>query len=98
MKSRRRFDVGDGNCFVHNKNLTNLGNYKMNLKASFIFAAAAFCFSIAGSEAVTLSGGDGIKVIQSEAVKVQCVSGRRCVGGWGWRGGRRFCRRWVVCR
>ena len=37
-----------------------------------------------------------MQAIQSEAVKVQCVSGRRCVGGWGWRGGRRFCRRWVV--
>jgi hypothetical protein len=98
MKNRRRFEVGDRNCFVYNKNHANFGNYKMNLKLSFVLAAAAFCFSIAGSEAVTLSGGDGMQAIQSEAVKVQCVSGRRCVGGWGWRGGRRFCRRWVVCR
>ncbi len=45
----------------------------MNLKLSFVLAAAAFCFSIAGSEAVTLSGGDGMQAIQSEAVKVSNV-------------------------
>jgi hypothetical protein len=94
----RRFEVGDTNYFVYSKILANFGDYKMNLKLAFAFAAAAFFFSIAGAEAVTFSGSNGLHAIQSEAVKVQCVSGRRCVGGWGWRGGRRFCRRWVVCR
>ena len=70
----------------------------MNVKLAMVFAAAAFFFSIAGAEAVTLSGSNGTQAIQSEAVKVQCVSGRRCAGGWGMRGGRRFCRRWIVCR
>ncbi len=51
-----------------------------------------------GSEAITLSGGNETPAVQSGTVKVQCVGGRRCVGGWGWRGRRRFCRRWVVCR
>jgi hypothetical protein len=70
----------------------------MKLKLAIAFSAAAFFFSLAGAEAVTLSGGNGIGAIKSEAVKVQCVSGRRCVGGWGWNGPRRFCRRWVACR
>ena len=81
----------------YNKSPTNFGDYNMNLKLAMVFAAAAFSFSIAGAEAVTLSGSK-VPAIQSEAVKVQCVSGRRCAGGWGWRGGRRFCRRWIVCR
>jgi hypothetical protein len=90
--------IGDENYFIYSKNLTNFGNYKMKLKLAIAFATAAFFFSIAGAEAVTLSGSYGMQPFKSEAVKVQCVSGRRCVGGWGWRGGRRFCRRWVVCR
>jgi hypothetical protein len=81
----------------YNKSPTNFGDYNMNLKLAMVFAAAAFSFSIAGAEAVTLSGSK-VPAIQNEAVKVQCVSGRRCAGGWGWRGGRRFCRRWIVCR
>ena len=88
----------DENYFIYSKNLTNFGNYKMKLKLAIAFATAGFFFSIAGAEAITLSGSDGMPAIQSEAVKVQCAGGRRCVGGWGWRRHRRFCRRWVVCR
>ena len=70
----------------------------MKMKLAIAFATAVFFFSTAGTEAVTLSGSKEMPTILSEAVKVQCVSGRRCAGGWGWRGGRRFCRRWIVCR
>ena len=70
----------------------------MKMKLAIAFATAVFFFSTAGAEAVTLSGSKEMPTIQSEAVKVQCVSGRRCAGGWGWRGGHRFCRRWIVCR
>ena len=70
----------------------------MNLKLAIAFSAAAFFFSIAGAEAVTLSGGNEMPAVQSETVKVQCVSGRRCSGGFYWRRGVRVCRRWVVCR
>ena len=66
----------------------------MQMKIAIV-SATAFLFSITGAEAITLSGSDEIPAVRSEAVKVQCVSGRRCVGGWGWRGPRRFCRRWV---
>ena len=70
----------------------------MKLKLAIAFATTVLFFSTAGAEAVTLSGSKEMPAVQSEAIKVQCVSGRRCAGGWGWRGGRRFCRRWIVCR
>ncbi len=82
----------------YSKKPNNLGCRKMQLKIAIVLSAAAFLFSIAGAEAVPLSGSNGIPAIQSEAVNVQCAHGRRCVGGWGWNGPRRFCRRWTVCR
>ena len=45
----------------------------MKLKLTMALSAACLFFSIAGAEAVTLSGGNETPAVQSEAVKVGCV-------------------------
>jgi len=69
----------------------------MNLKLTMALSAACLFFSIAGAEAVTLSGSNETPSVQSEAVKVGCVGGRRC-SAYHIVSGRRVCRTWVACR
>jgi hypothetical protein len=69
----------------------------MKLKLTMALSAACLFFSIAGAEAVTLSGSNETPAIQSEAVKVGCVGGRRC-SAYHLVSGRRVCRTWVACR
>ena len=69
----------------------------MKLKLAMVLSAACLFFSIAGAEAVTLSGGNETPAVQSEAVKVGCAGGRRC-SAYHMVGGRRVCRTWVACR
>ena len=45
----------------------------MKLLLTMALSAACLFFSIAGAEAVTLSGGNETPAVQSEAVKVGCV-------------------------
>ena len=68
----------------------------MNLKLMMALSAACLFFSIAGAEAVTLLGSNEMPAVQSEAVKVGCVGGRRC-SAYHLVGGRRVCRTWVAC-
>ena len=69
----------------------------MKLLLTTTLSAACLFFSIAGAEAVTLSGGNETLAVQSEAVKVGCVGGRRC-STYHVVSGRRVCRTWVACR
>ena len=69
----------------------------MKLLLKLALTAACLCFSIAGAEAVTLSGGNETPAVQSEAVKAGCAGGRRC-SAYHLVGGRRVCRTWVACR
>jgi len=69
----------------------------MTLKLTIALWAACLFFSIAGAEAVSLSGGNETPAVQSEAVKVGCVGGRRC-SAYHVVSGRRVCRTWVACR
>ncbi len=69
----------------------------MNLKLTMALSAACLFFSIAGAEAVTLSGSNETTAVQSDAVKVGCVGGRSC-SAYHVVSGRRVCRTWVACR
>ena len=69
----------------------------MKLLLTMALSAACLCFSIAGAEAVTLSGGNEMPAVQSEAVTVGCVGTRRC-SAYHIVNGRRVCRTWVACR
>ena len=68
----------------------------MKLKLTLVLSAAAFLFSIAGTEAVTLSGSK-MSAVQSEAVNVGFVGGKRCTGYY-YKNGVRVCRAYVACR
>ena len=69
----------------------------MELNLTMVLSAAYLFFSIAGAEAVTLSGGNEASAVQSETIKVGCVGGRRC-SAYHIVSGRRVCRTWVACR
>lgn len=69
----------------------------MKLKLAMALSAACLFFSIAGAEAVTLSGGNETPAVQSEAVKAGCVGGRRC-SAYHIVSGKRVCHTWVACR
>ncbi len=69
----------------------------MKLKLMMALSAACLFFSIAGAEAFTLLGGNETPAVQSEAVKVGCVGGRRC-SAYHIVSGRSVCRTWVACR
>ena len=69
----------------------------MKLKLAMALSAACLFLSVAGTEAVTLSVGNEMPAVQSEAVKVGCVGGRRC-SAYHIVSGRRVCRTWVACR
>ncbi len=66
------------------------------MKFAITLSVAAFFFSIAGLEAVPLSGNE-TPAFKSQAVKVQCTGGKQCAS-WGMNGGVRVCKRWVACR
>jgi hypothetical protein len=69
----------------------------MKLKLAMALSAACLFFSTAGVEAVVLSVGNEMPAVQSEAVKVGCVGGRRC-SAYHMVSGRRVCQTWVACR
>jgi len=70
----------------------------MKMKLMIALSAIGLSLSIAGAQAVTLSGSDKMSAVRSEAVKIGCVGGRRCSGGYHYRHGVRVCRAWIACR
>jgi len=70
----------------------------MKMKLMIALSAAGLSISIAGAQAVTLSGSDKMSEVRSEVVKIGCVGGRRCSGGYYYRHGVRVCRAWIACR
>ena len=70
----------------YNKSPTNFGDYNMNLKLAMVFAAAAFSFSIAGAEAVTLSGSKspGYPIRSRQGAMRQRKTVRRWLGMAWW--------------
>ena len=69
----------------------------MKLNLMMILSAACLFCSIVGAEAITLSRGNETSAVQSEAVKVGCVGGRRC-SAYHIVSGHRVCRTWAACR
>ncbi len=70
----------------------------MKLKLAIVFSAAGLLLSITEAQAIPVSGSDRGIAIQSEAVTIGCVGGRRCSGGYHYRHGVRVCRAWIACR
>ena len=68
----------------------------MKLKLALAFSAAVFLFAVPGTEAVTLSGSK-TPAVQSEAITVGCVGGKRCTA-YSYKNGVRVCRTYVACR
>ena len=79
-----------------NHSSTKSRDHEMKLKLALVLSATAFLFSIAGTEAVTPSGSK-MPAVQSEAINIGCVGGKRCTGYY-YKNGVRVCRAYVACR
>jgi hypothetical protein len=70
----------------------------MKLKLAIALSATGLFLSIAGAQAVTVTGSDRMSAIRSDVVKTaSCVGGRRCTGYRTNSHGVRVCRAWVAC-
>jgi hypothetical protein len=70
----------------------------MKIKLAVALSAISLSLSIAGAQALTVSGSDKVSATRTEVVNVgtYCQGGRRC-SGYYYRHGVRVCRGWVRC-